>query len=359
LTTNSGGANYDAETTAVDSSTNENNAASAECAGGNANANVTTDDDDDDDEEHNVEDYSSAQVGTQTFPIWSAPCMLPKENKMVMGEPQGDLRYCNIWALSFVTMICVFLLKGDVHFKLKKSGMSFTFTYFEYALLFSNRLAILSAIDQGVTWCLPNIQYYQKLYNITTVCLFRSIKIKKSGKMVIHLKKVIGPITHFNQTVSSKIFLTLTSEEVRQLLSNDSQFYYHVNTLLDCRLSINVVLVALVNLLKRTTSGGSHYNHMTDHQLNERLSTMFSINRRNVLIELQVMIQEVYKEINLDKRRQLSPTLTLNEIVEFIFPGQVPYILELCNNPRNQYFKCPIIYCITPHCRGHCAQPVY
>jgi hypothetical protein len=323
------------------------------------NKTATTDDDDDDEEtEANVEDYSSAQVGTQSFPIWSAPCMLPKENKMVMGEPQEDLRYCNTWALSFVTFLYVFLLNGDVHFTLKKNGMSFTFTYFEYALLLTNRLPILSAMDQGVTWCLPNIQYYQKLYNITTVCLFRSIKIKKSGKMVIHLKKVIGPLTYFNQTISSKIFLTLTREEVKQILSKDTAFYYHINTLLDCRLSINVVLVSLVKLLKRT-SGGSNYNHMTDHHLNKRLSVMFTVNRRNVLIELHAIIQEVFDEINVDKRRQLSPTLTLNEIIEFVFPGQVPYLLELYNNPRNQYFKCPIIYCITPHCRGLCAQPVY
>jgi hypothetical protein len=296
-------------------------------------------------------------------------------NEMVNEPIAVDYERASVMFLSFFTFISAYLFHGHIFFNLVKRENTFTFSFFEWNLLYLNRVNIMDCLTAGREWsvycdilnplrAMPGTLLHIAFHRI------ESLFLNKKGKLtvVVKLQPSWSPI---KQSSSESSKFTLNRMELEMLLTQtDHPFMMYVQNLQESRLSLNVTLVAICNLLIKTQFKTNQYNSgkirsklfQTYDMLNV-LAQLFGPCNYHTQVRLRGEINNVYEKIPFHAKRTMPVHTTLSDCLELLFPSQISFLMDLYTRAHLgcEFFKCP--HCITPICEVEdgsiCARFIY
>lgn len=271
--------------------------------------------------------------------------------------------YANSIQLSAFTTVSIFYYHGDLYFLLTKTlhntPYHFIFTFMEYEYLLGHRARILEYSADGRELELDPPRYQPNLAIATSCHHFTRVRVcLDSGKLEVRtlLRRCVSRI---GITATTNNRFVLFPSELRALFDCTTPFFHHLMMALDCRLTINLVCVGVALLLCEDGPSPENPRAFSHRQLNELISRQYSINRVETLQRLRVRNLQVYSSLPPGKQRALSSSMSLEDAIAYIFPGQMEYIRHLLTFTEMTFFSCSSPTCITPHCRDRCVMPPY
>jgi hypothetical protein len=278
------------------------------------------------------------------------------ECEPVLRDPE---RATTIFLAHFV-WLTIFLFNGDIFFNLMMRGKMFMFSFFEWNMLVLNRCNILSALKAGKCWSFSSAienPFTKRIGLAITFNTFRKLYLDKNGDLTVFVQ-LHKAFSVFGQMVCEETSFVLDRLHLEQLLATtQTPFHRYVNSLQESRLTYNIAVTAICNLLTHTHSPACRKPHharlAVSNDMVLGLSELFGFFSYHSTLRLRYEMNRIYNSVPITAKRTLPFQVNISDSIHMLFPGQLQFLLTLYSKAKQpggaQFFECP--YCITPICK--------
>jgi hypothetical protein len=288
------------------------------------------------------------------------------KNEMINEPIACDYEKASTIYLSFFAFISVYLHRGDIFFNFVKKGHLFVLSFLEWSFLYLNRMKIMIALSNREALTIMNplrLTMHPLLWNsMLNFHTLVALHLSKKGKLTFVVERTTawksGGCHNEGQELSDNKSFRLNKNEVELLLTQHNHpFIMYVNLLQESRLSLNITMAAVCNLLlaaKNVNTKALGGRLMDSWEIIRQLTNLFAPFNYHTHVRLRAEIDRIYHTIPISARRTLPMYTTLSDCLHILFPSQMNYLLELYSTAKKSseriYFRCD--YCISMNCVG-------